>query len=132
MRRQLPPPPYQDILDAWNATAKEFGLRKAVALSMKRRDRLRALWQDEFWRENWRKALERIGNSAFCRGEVNGWTADIEFFLRHETVVRAMEGKYDNKGCIRNGKAQTREEAMHPATRRLMQEMQGQQQELEL
>lgn len=125
MRRQLPPPPYQDILDAWNATAKEFGLRKAVALSLKRKSRVWELWRDEFWRENWQKALERIGASPFCRGEVNGWKADIEFFLRHETVVRAMEGKYDNKGCIRNGKVQQPDnQPMHPATRRLMEEMQ--------
>lgn len=53
---------------------------------------------DPYWRENWRGALALMAGRAFCRGENDrGWVADLDFFLRPDTVTRLLEGKYESK-----------------------------------
>lgn len=42
--------------------------------------------------------FERIGRSAFMRGENNrNWVADVEFILKSKNFTRIMEGSYDGK-----------------------------------
>ncbi len=46
----------------------------------------------------WQEALQRLAESEFCQGGgKDGWRADIDWFLRPDTVARILEGKYDNR-----------------------------------
>lgn len=85
-----------DVQTAWNELGKPFP-RVAVWTS-KRKAACRVRLADEFFRENWRNALGKLKASPFLRGEGNrGWRADIDFFLKSDTVTKIMEGKYDDK-----------------------------------
>jgi hypothetical protein len=87
-------PSPQEFLEIWNAT----GFHQARRMSAKRMVFFRERCEDTDWRLNWRAALERIQASKFCRGNGSrGWIADIDFFLRPDTVTKALEGKYDNR-----------------------------------
>lgn len=79
---------------AWNQLPDP--VPKVRAMTADRLTSLRTRLRDEFWKENWRPALDRIRTSAFCLGKNDrGWIADVEFFLRPSTVAKIMEGKYD-------------------------------------
>lgn len=39
----------------------------------------------------------RIQKSSFCQGKNDrGWVASFDWFIRPDTVVKIMEGKYDD------------------------------------
>jgi hypothetical protein len=83
-----------EIVEAFNAT---FGAE--CRLTKKRTTALAARWNDPWWRDNWRAALDRGSGSAFLRGANDrGWMIDFEFFLKPDTVAKILEGKYDNRG----------------------------------
>ncbi len=88
--------PHAEMHAAWNALGSPFP--KVASWTSGRSDTLRARWKDEFFRDNWRQALELLKASNFCRGTNDrGWIADIEFFLRGDSVAKIIEGKYANK-----------------------------------
>jgi hypothetical protein len=84
----------QEFADIWNSF-DDFS--SCLAVKKTRLASFRARMKDKHWRENWREALVRIAKSDFCCGRVNGWKADVDWFLRPDTVTRILEGKYDNK-----------------------------------
>lgn len=85
-----------EVFDAWNSLGSPFP--KIVKATEKRMTSCRLRLEDSWWREHWREALPRIKNSTFCRGENDrGWVADIEFFLRPDSVAKTIEGKYDDR-----------------------------------
>jgi hypothetical protein len=44
-------------------------------------------------------ALNRVAKSSFCRGQnERGWKADIDWFLKPDTLTKILEGKYDDQG----------------------------------
>ena len=48
-------------------------------------------------------ALDRVRSSSFCRGQNDrGWRADLDWFLRPDTVTKLLEGKYEDRNG--NGK----------------------------
>lgn len=63
--------------------------------------RLRALksrMKEPFFRSNWQAAIRKAAESDFCKGKNDRqWKADIDWFLRPDTVAKIMEGKYDNR-----------------------------------
>lgn len=80
-----------EFLEAWNAA----GLTRAQKLTTKRLKHLRARSADPDWVANWRAALERAKVLPFCRGQNDrGWLADIDWFLRPDTVTKLLEGRY--------------------------------------
>lgn len=80
---------------AWNSKAN---LRKVQAMSTGRTKALKARRSDPYFAANWRTAIDRVAASSFCNGENDrGWKADFDFFIRPDTVVKVMEGKYDNR-----------------------------------
>ena len=83
----------EEIFEEWNAV----GLKQCIVVSDKRRRSLQVRLRESFFSENWRSALQRIGESDFCRG-VNdrGWKASFDWFIMPDVVVKIMEGKYDN------------------------------------
>jgi hypothetical protein len=59
--------------------------------------------KDEYFANNWKLAMEKALLSDFCmerceksKGHEN-WKFTVDFFLRPDTVIKIMEGKYDNK-----------------------------------
>lgn len=44
------------------------------------------------------EALGKVAASSFCQGgSESNWVADIDWFLRPDTVTRILEGKYDDR-----------------------------------
>lgn len=86
-------PPLQDL---WNEYEDLTNIRTLTG------GRLRALqtrMKEAFFRENWKEALAKVAGSAFCTGTNDRkWKADIDWFLKPDTVAKIMEGKYDNRG----------------------------------
>lgn len=83
-----------------NTVAKEWnmidGITQCRSLTNKRRQAIAARWKEEFWRLNWQQALEKIRKLPALHGKNDqNWVADIDWFLRPDTVARVIEGKYD-------------------------------------
>lgn len=91
-----PNPPsvsFQDFIEAWNSSSET----KAEATE-KRRKAFNARMKDKAWVRNWREAIAKVRASPFCNGANDrNWTATIDWFLRPDTVQRAIEGTYDGK-----------------------------------
>lgn len=86
--------PLSEILEAWNAIAPV----RCLVMSDKRRHQTEDRWQDDFFREHWRSAIEIICASKFCCGDNDrGWKASYDWFVQPDTVAKAMEGKYGQK-----------------------------------
>ncbi len=52
--------------------------------------------KDDGWADDVQAALDRVRTSRACQGEGDrGWIADIDWFLRADTVTRLLEGKLD-------------------------------------
>jgi len=103
--KEPPPPPRgggggpEEFLRAWNAIP-EF--RSAKKLTAKRLAAFRARAREPDWAANWRAALDRAANSPFCTGHgERGWKADVDWFLKPDTVTKILEGVYDR---LRNGR----------------------------
>lgn len=87
-------PEVDGFLSAWN----ESGLPKCVVFGPSRKAHLKARFKEPFFKENWVVAISRVKSSSFCNGGGStGWKADVDWFLRPDSVPRIMEGKYDNK-----------------------------------
>ncbi len=84
-----------DLVNAWNLIP---GVAHIRDITKSRRLTLRARLKDSSWRTNWRDGISKVTASAFCRGENDrGWKADLDWFLRPDTLTRLLEGKYDDR-----------------------------------
>lgn len=84
----------QEIFDTWNGTE---GVLKAEKFTAKRRAAVNARLRESYFRSNWTAGLAGVASSAFCQGSNDrGWKADLDWFLRPETLVKILEGKYAN------------------------------------
>lgn len=80
-----------EVVSAWNAS----GLPKCSKVTDSRRRALKARSAEADWKANWRAGIERVRSSAFCRGQNDrGWKADIDWFLKPDTLTKLLEGKY--------------------------------------
>lgn len=87
------------VMEAWNSIKGVIGCRAMT------RDRIRALKErskDPSWVRDWEAALLKIAASSFCRGLVESgrekpWVANIDWFLRPNTLTRVMEGCFDDR-----------------------------------
>ena len=91
--------PFEEIINAWNAVADAARLPKVEKLTDARKRRLTARWGELGFRERCREAMEKVGASAFCRGDGDkGWRADFDWFIKNDgNYVKALEGKYDDR-----------------------------------
>lgn len=82
------------IVDLWNSTT----LPKCVDVNSRRVTSAKARLSDKFFSDNWAPAIEKIRVSKFCNGQNDrGWRADIDWFLKPDSISKIMEGKYDDK-----------------------------------
>ena len=99
-----PPPPEaptpEELLAAWNAVP---GFEHAREMTEGRRRSLRARCRSRVWLRDWRGALVKASGLPFCLGQgERRWVANLDWFLRPDTVNKILEGHYD---AVR-GKAQ--------------------------
>lgn len=86
----------QQVVEAWNAMAKNAGLSSISKLTDERRRKLRARIRSEGL-DAIRAAIERIPKSPFLTGQTKDWKANFEFLLRTDSVTKINEGNYDGK-----------------------------------
>jgi hypothetical protein len=90
-----PLPSNDEIASAWNGLGKPFA---EIRLTDKRKKSIKERLCNSFWVENWRKALDLVKASSFCSGKNDrGWVADIDWFIRPDTVNKLIEGKYSDR-----------------------------------
>jgi hypothetical protein len=95
LTQRVPAPPFAEIMQAWNNLAETAGLASVISIKGERRKHIRARWRDADWREHWQEALAMIPSRGFLLGENDrGWTADLDWFLKPDSVTRILEGKY--------------------------------------
>ncbi len=105
--------PLSEVLRIWN---EHFEC--ASVPTDKRRAALKARLREPFFVANWREAMERARRSAFCCGENDrGWVANIDWFLRPDTVVKIMEGNHDTIEASSYSSAERREQDNFDAIR---------------
>ncbi len=91
----------QAVVDAWNAIE---GVKHARGPTGKRGTAIKARLADPDWRSNWQAALERVGRSSFCKGGGDrGWVANLDWFIKPDTVTKLLEGNYDDASSKTNG-----------------------------
>jgi len=100
-RESLPLPP---IFAEWNAMASEAGIPTANETPA-RKAAIKTRMKDAFFRDNWKAAMDKIPASQFMQGlNDRGWKANLDWFLKPDSVTRIMEGKYDNAEPVKRYK----------------------------
>lgn len=84
------------LLTCWNSFPQ---LPKIQRFTQRRLKALRQRLADDFFRANWRAGIERVARSPFCTGQGDrGWRANLDWFLRPDTLTKIVEGAYDHTG----------------------------------
>lgn len=82
------------VVNEWNMID---GIVRCKAVTPKRRSAINVRTKDPFWREHWRAAIDKIRSLKCLHGANDrNWQADIDWFLRPDTVAQVIEGKYDS------------------------------------
>ena len=103
----------QGVVSAWNElvqtpAGQRAKISKVLAVSKARREHITARLKEQFFKDNYKKALATIPGRAFCMGQNDrGWVATFEWFIRPNTVIDLIEGtKYQgNKMPTKQDKA---------------------------
>jgi len=84
---------FVEFVEHWNGIE---GIAHCEAQTLKRKKAFKARMHDDFFREHWERAIEKLAESDFCKGNgERGWKADIDWFLKPDSCARIIEGKYD-------------------------------------
>lgn len=82
------------VFDLWNESCG--ALPKAMLFTEERQHKAADLLQHNANPIYWRDIIRRIADLPFANGEnERGWVADFDWFLKPDTHVKVMEGKYD-------------------------------------
>jgi hypothetical protein len=82
------------IVGEWNMID---GVTVCRAVTPARRKRIADRMRDAFFKDNWREAIDKIRTLKCLQGANDqNWRADIDWFIRPDTVAKVLEGKYDN------------------------------------
>lgn len=85
---------FADFQKTWN----ESGFPKILTVNGSRYSALRARFRDVFFKDNWQTAISKAKSSNFCNGKNDrGWVANVDWFLKPNTVSKLMEGAFDNR-----------------------------------
>jgi hypothetical protein len=89
--------PVAVVIEAYGEMASKAGLSQVVAVSDKRKASIKARI-DEHGMPAVLSAVERVGRSDFCCGRgPQGWKADLDFIVQPSSLIKILEGKYDNR-----------------------------------
>ena len=94
------------IKDAWNLMAKDCGLSQVRELTPQRIRVLNTRLKDPVFVKGWKEAIARIPSSDFLcgRSKDREWRADFTWFIKPESVLKIIEGKYHWSGKPGKGK----------------------------
>lgn len=92
------PDPKNEVVQAWNSAPGTVPIRK---LSSKRSQHLASRLAESDW--DWPAALAKFPLKCFSDGD--GWKPDFDWFVRPDTVMKILEGKYDWSKATTNGTA---------------------------
>ena len=82
-------------MEAWNTlTTKPIPRCRELTAKRKRAAMARLAERDM---AEWRHVIDRIQQSAFCRGDGTTWVASFDWLLQPDVAVKVLEGKYDNR-----------------------------------
>lgn len=85
------------LLADWNAMAEAHGYPQVSKWGDgKRRQYAGQRLKNAWWRHNYRAALERIGKLKWPHGPRRGKKLGIDWFLASDTVLKVLEGVYDD------------------------------------
>ena len=88
----------ENLVEVWNIQAAVLQLPTVRVVTAKRKAVIAQRLREDFFAENWEEALRKIGSIPWMLGQgEKGWKANLEFFLRPDTVVKIMEGQYDGR-----------------------------------
>lgn len=91
------PAVWEKFQSRWNELPEPFP--KIAKMTASRKVSLKERLRDPFWRDNSETALSSMASSDFLKGKNDrGWIADVDFFLRPDSVAKIIEGKYSPKG----------------------------------
>lgn len=95
-RESIPPVPVASIVEVWNSAE---GLKSCLKISNSRKRSIESRLKEPFFVANWKSAIDRVAKSRFCTGTNDrGWKANIDWFTKPDTVIKIMEGAFDNNG----------------------------------
>jgi hypothetical protein len=85
----------EHVVEAWNATASEIGLRTIRKLTPERQRKVATRIRQNTI-EDFTEAIGAIGRSPFLRGENDrGWRANFDWMLEPKNFTKLIEGTYD-------------------------------------
>lgn len=80
-----------DVIVEWGSV-----MQQVVSPTERRKVAINARLKDKAWASSWKIALKKIPSSPFLTGKNNrGWKANIDWFLRPDSVFKILEGQYD-------------------------------------
>jgi len=86
------------VYDNWNNIAKQHDLPQARGQTPKRSTAIKARIKDNGWASDYIVALGAIPVNAFLLGKNDrGWRANIDWFLKPDSVDKILEGAYMNE-----------------------------------
>jgi hypothetical protein len=89
------------IFEKW---ATMEGVPKITTITESRKKLAHARMKEPFFRENWIAGMDAIRQSPFLTGKNDrGWKADIDWFLRPDSLPKILEGKYETQKTGFNG-----------------------------
>lgn len=87
---------YKKAFELWNDLAKSCNLPVARTLG-DRKNKLILRIDEAGGIEGWESALEKVRNSPYLRGDVNGFRANLDFLLQPKSFRKVIEGNYDDQ-----------------------------------
>jgi hypothetical protein len=99
--------PYKIIVELFNAAVKGTHLPAAKGLTPGRRRMIAQRWLEEKEHRSiewWTTYFQRIAASDFLSGRTppspghENWRPNFDWFIKPGTVVKVLEGTYDNRG----------------------------------
>jgi len=98
----------EQVINAWNIMAATCGLPKIEMGSSRRvkdmKAKARIRLADSWWHDNWQTAMAEVVKRPFLCGEnERGWKANLDWFLRTDSVAKIAEGMYDNQPAGQSG-----------------------------
>ncbi len=87
------------LFKIWNENRGQLG--EAKAMSSKRKQSTNLRWKENPSEEYWINIVNILKRSTFCNGDNDrGWKADFDFFIKPDTHLKALEGKYNGKQTL--------------------------------
>jgi len=96
--------PFDEILSIWNEHRGD--LPKVISLSTKRKQTIKTRLKEEPDLRKWEIAVKALASSPWHSGKTssNGWKANFDFFLRPDTILKAVEGAYSSRPTLVDNK----------------------------